>query len=69
VGTKVWSTKGKFDPSSQVHTRARLYFPTYVADMKECDAPELNSTTTEVSLMRNIPMTTSRASCASSMAT
>jgi hypothetical protein len=38
--------------------RGRLCFPTYVADMKECDAPESNSTTAEVSLMRNIPMTT-----------
>jgi hypothetical protein len=33
--------------------------------MKECDALESNNTTAEVSLMRNIPMTTSGASCAS----
>jgi hypothetical protein len=37
--------------------------------MKECDAPESNSTTTEVSLTRNIPMTISRASWASSTVT
>jgi hypothetical protein len=37
--------------------------------MKECDAPESNNTTVEVSLMRNIPMTTSGASYASSTAT
>jgi hypothetical protein len=49
--------------------RGRLCFPTYAADMKECDAPESNSTTAEVSLTRNIPMTTSRASYASSIAT
>jgi hypothetical protein len=47
----------------------RLYFSTYEADMKECNAPELNSTTAEVSLMKNIPMTTSRASGASSTTT
>jgi hypothetical protein len=29
--------------------------------MKECDAPESNSTTAEVSLMKNVPMTTSGA--------
>jgi hypothetical protein len=40
----------------------RLCFTTYVADMKECDAPESNSTTAKVSLMKNIPMTTSGAS-------
>jgi hypothetical protein len=47
-------------------SRARgiLWFLIYATDMKECDAPESNSITTEVSLMRNIPMTTSGASCA-----
>jgi hypothetical protein len=30
--------------------------------MKECNAPESNSTSTEVSLMKNIPVTTSGAS-------
>jgi hypothetical protein len=35
---------------------------------EKCDAPESNSTTAEVSLMRNIPMTTSGASRASSTA-
>jgi hypothetical protein len=40
----------------------RLGFSIYVADIKECDAPESNSTTTEVSLTKNIPMTTSGAS-------
>jgi hypothetical protein len=40
----------------------RLCFSTYAADMKECDAPESNSTTAEMSLKENIPMTTSRAS-------
>jgi hypothetical protein len=39
--------------------RGRLCFPTYATDMKECDALELNSTTAEVSLIKNIPMTTS----------
>jgi hypothetical protein len=39
-----------------------LCFSTYPIDMKECDAPESNSTTAEVSLMRNIPRTTSEAS-------
>jgi hypothetical protein len=39
----------------------RLCFPIYAADMKECDAPESNSTTTEVLLMKNIPMTMSGA--------
>jgi hypothetical protein len=39
----------------------RLCFSTYAADMKECDAPESNSTTTEVVLMKNISRTTSRA--------
>jgi hypothetical protein len=47
----------------------RLCFLTYAVDMKECDAPELNSTTVEVSLMKNVPMTTSGASWASSTAT
>jgi hypothetical protein len=37
----------------------RLCFSTYAANMKECDASELNSITAEVSLMRNVPMTTS----------
>jgi hypothetical protein len=40
----------------------RLRFSTYAADMKECDAPESNSTTVEMSLMKNVPMTTSGAS-------
>jgi hypothetical protein len=40
----------------------RLCFSTYAADMKECDAPESNSTTAERSLTKNVPMTTSRAS-------
>jgi hypothetical protein len=40
----------------------RLCFSTYAADMKECDAPESNSTTTKLSLVRNIPMTTFGAS-------
>jgi hypothetical protein len=47
----------------------RLCFSTYVADMKECDAPESNSTTAEMLLTENIPMTTSGASLASSTAT
>jgi hypothetical protein len=40
----------------------RLCFSTYEVDIKEYDAPESNSTTAEVSLMKNISMTTSRAS-------
>jgi hypothetical protein len=40
----------------------RLCFSIYAIDMKEYNAPELNSTTTEVALMRNIPRTTSGAS-------
>jgi hypothetical protein len=40
----------------------RLCFSTYAADMKECDAPELNSATAEKLLMENVPMTTSGAS-------
>jgi hypothetical protein len=40
----------------------RLYSSTYAADMKECDALESNNTTAEVSLMKNIPMTTFGAS-------
>jgi hypothetical protein len=36
--------------------------------MKECDVPESNITTVEVSLMKIIPMTMSRASWASSIA-
>jgi hypothetical protein len=47
----------------------RLCFSTYAADMKESDAPESNITTMEVALMKNIPMTTYRASYASSTAT
>jgi hypothetical protein len=47
----------------------RLCFATYAVDMKECDALESNSTTAEVSLTKNIPMTTSGASWASSTAT
>jgi hypothetical protein len=47
----------------------RLCFSTYAADMKECDALESNITTVEVSLMKNIPMTMSGASWASSTAT
>jgi hypothetical protein len=38
-------------------------------NMKECDAPESNSTTAEVPLMKNIPMKTYEASWASSTAT
>jgi hypothetical protein len=40
----------------------RLCFSTYIADMKEYDAPESNNTTAEVSLTKNILMTTSGAS-------
>jgi hypothetical protein len=40
----------------------RLYFSTYVENMKEFDALESNSTTTEVALAKNIPRTTSGAS-------
>jgi hypothetical protein len=40
----------------------RLCFSMYAVDMKECDAPKSNSTTVEVSLLKNIPMTTSGAS-------
>jgi hypothetical protein len=47
----------------------RLCFSTYVADMKECDAPESNSTTVEMSLTENVPMTTFGASWASSTMT
>jgi hypothetical protein len=47
----------------------RLCFSTYAADMKECDAPESNNTTTEMSLIENVPMTMSGASWASSTAT
>jgi hypothetical protein len=47
----------------------RLCFSTYAVDMKECDAPESNSTTAEMLLMKNIPMITSGASCAYSIAT
>jgi hypothetical protein len=45
-----------------------LCFSTYATDMEECDAPESNNTTIEVTLRRNIPRTTSRASWASSIA-
>jgi hypothetical protein len=37
----------------------RLSFSTYAADMKECDAPESNSSTAEMALIKNIPRTTS----------
>jgi hypothetical protein len=47
----------------------RLCFSTYTADIKECDAPESNSTTAVVLLMKNIPRITSGASWASSTAT
>jgi hypothetical protein len=47
----------------------RLCFSTYAADMKECNTPESNNTTTEMSLTENIPMTTFGASWASSTAT
>jgi hypothetical protein len=47
----------------------RLCFSTYVVDMKECDAPESNSITAEELLTRNILMTTSGASWASSTTT
>jgi hypothetical protein len=40
----------------------RLCFSTYAANMKKYDAPESNSTTAEVLLMKNVPMTTSGAS-------
>jgi hypothetical protein len=40
----------------------RFCFSTYAVDMKECDAPESNSTTTEVALMKNIPRRTHGAS-------
>jgi hypothetical protein len=40
----------------------RLCFSTYATDMKEFDATESNNTTAEVSLMKNVPMTTSGAS-------
>jgi hypothetical protein len=36
----------------------RLCFSTYATDMKECDTPESNSTTAEMSLTENVPMTT-----------
>jgi hypothetical protein len=49
--------------------RGRLRFSRYVVDMKECNAPESNNTTVEVSLMKNIAMTTFEASWASSIAT
>jgi hypothetical protein len=47
----------------------RLFFSTYAADLKECDAPESNSTTAERSLTENVSMTTSGASWASSTVT
>jgi hypothetical protein len=40
----------------------RLCFSTYAMDMKEYIAPESNIITAEVSLAKNIPMTTSGAS-------
>jgi hypothetical protein len=40
----------------------RLCLSTYATDMNECDAPESNSRTIEVSLMKNISRTTSGAS-------
>jgi hypothetical protein len=40
----------------------RLYFSTYAVDMIKCDASESNSTTAEMSLMKNILMATSGAS-------
>jgi hypothetical protein len=46
----------------------RLCFLTYVADMKECDAIELNNTAVEVALMKNIPRITSGASWTSAIA-
>jgi hypothetical protein len=49
--------------------KGRLCFSTYITDMKECDAPKSNSTTTEVPLMKNILMTMSGASWASSTTT
>jgi hypothetical protein len=49
--------------------RGRLCFSIYAVDMKECDAPESNSTTVEMLLTENVPMTTSGASWASSTAT
>jgi hypothetical protein len=47
----------------------RLCFSTYAVDMKECDALESNNTTAEMSLIENVPMTTSGASWASSIVT
>jgi hypothetical protein len=47
----------------------RLYFSTYIADMKEWDAAKSNNTTVEVALTRNITRTTSGASRASSTTT
>jgi hypothetical protein len=47
----------------------RLCFSIYVADMKECDAPESNIITTEVPLTKNVPITTFGASWASSTTT
>jgi hypothetical protein len=47
----------------------RLCFSTYAVDMKECDAPESNSTTIELSLTKILPMTTSEAFWASSTIT
>jgi hypothetical protein len=41
---------------------ASQHMPTYTMNMKECNAPESNNTTAEVSLMKNIPLTTSGAS-------
>jgi hypothetical protein len=47
----------------------RICFPTYAVDIKECDAPESNNTTAEVSLTKNIPMTNSGVSWDSSTTT
>jgi hypothetical protein len=40
----------------------RLCLSTNATDMKECDALETDNTTVEVSLLKNVPMTTSGAS-------
>jgi hypothetical protein len=47
----------------------RLCFSIYAADMKEFDALESNNTIVEVSLTKNVPMTTSGAFWASSTVT
>jgi hypothetical protein len=58
--TIIWHLSGDMD---------RLYFSTYIADMKEWDAAKSNNTTVEVALTRNITRTTSGASRASSTTT